>query len=46
MDGTVGLQTVSRAQNLRYWRLIKVFEEKTGVAVLLNTSFNESGNRS
>jgi len=42
VDGTGRLQTVSRAQNPLYWRLIKAFEEQTGVPVLLNTSFNEN----
>jgi carbamoyltransferase len=42
VDGTGRLQTVSRAQNPRYWRLIKAFEERTGVPILLNTSFNEN----
>jgi carbamoyltransferase len=42
VDGTGRLQTVSRAQNPRYWALIKAFEEATGVPVLLNTSFNEN----
>ena len=42
VDGTGRLQTVSRRQNLRYWSLIKAFEERTGVPVLLNTSFNEN----
>ena len=42
VDGTGRLQTVSRATNLRYWKLIKEFEKLTGVPVLLNTSFNEN----
>jgi len=33
---------VSRAQNPRYWALIKAFEDVTRVPVLLNTSFNEN----
>lgn len=41
-DGTGRLQTVSRRQNPLYWGLIKAFEEKTGVPLLLNTSFNEN----
>lgn len=41
-DGTGRLQTVLREANPRYWSLIRRFEEKTGVAVLLNTSFNEN----
>lgn len=42
VDGTGRLQTVERRDNPRYYRLIEVFFEKTGVPVLLNTSFNEN----
>ena len=42
VDGSGRLQTVSRRTNPRYWALIKRFEEKTGVPVLLNTSLNEN----
>ena len=42
VDGTGRLQTVSKEQNFRYWSLIKAFEDKTGVPVVLNTSFNEN----
>jgi carbamoyltransferase len=42
VDGTGRLQTVSKSQNPRYWGLIRAFEEKTGVPVVLNTSFNEN----
>lgn len=42
VDGTGRLQTVSRQENLLYWRLIKEFENITGVPVVLNTSFNEN----
>jgi carbamoyltransferase len=41
-DGTGRLQTVEREVNPLYWRLIRKFEEVTGVPVLLNTSFNEN----
>lgn len=40
VDNTARPQTVSRATNPRYWKLIKEFERLTGVPVLLNTSFN------
>jgi carbamoyltransferase len=36
------LQTVSRESNPRYWRLIDAFRARTGVPVVLNTSFNEN----
>jgi carbamoyltransferase len=42
VDGTGRLQTVSKAQNPRYWALLSAFEAQTGVPVLLNTSFNEN----
>jgi carbamoyltransferase len=42
VDGTGRLQTVSRAANPRYWRLIREFANLTGVPVVLNTSFNEN----
>ena len=41
-DGSGRLQTVSRQTNPLYWKLIKAFEQITGVPVLLNTSFNEN----
>jgi len=42
VDGTGRLQTVEQEVNLLYWRLIKEFENLTGVPVVLNTSFNEN----
>ncbi|HYV29485.1 MAG TPA: carbamoyltransferase C-terminal domain-containing protein, partial [Candidatus Binatia bacterium] len=42
VDGSGRLQTVSRATNSLYWRLLKAFEKLAGVPVLLNTSFNEN----
>jgi carbamoyltransferase len=41
-DGTGRLQTVSKSDNARFYRLIELFGERTGVPVLLNTSFNDS----
>ena len=40
IDGTARLQTVDRESNPRFWDLIKAFERRTGVPLLLNTSFN------
>jgi carbamoyltransferase len=40
IDGTGRIQTVSRADNPRYYGLIEEFGRITGVPVLLNTSFN------
>jgi carbamoyltransferase len=42
VDGSGRLQTVSRAANPRYHRLIAAFEAITGIPMLLNTSFNEN----
>ena len=42
VDGTGRLQTVSRRANPRYWALIAAFERRTGVPMVLNTSFNEN----
>ena len=42
VDGTGRLQTVSRRANPRYWELISAFERRTGVPMVLNTSFNEN----
>jgi carbamoyltransferase len=41
-DGTGRLQTVEKDVNPLYWKLIKKFEDLTGVPILLNTSFNEN----
>jgi len=42
VNGSGRLQTVTETQNARYYRLIKIFGEITGVPILLNTSFNEN----
>jgi carbamoyltransferase len=41
-DGTGRLQTVDKQVSPRYYALIDRFREKTGVPILLNTSFNEN----
>jgi carbamoyltransferase len=38
-----GRQTVTRETNPGYYDLIRAFEERTGCAVLINTSFNVRG---
>jgi carbamoyltransferase len=43
IDGTARLQSVSWAENPRYHDLIRHFRELTGVPLILNTSFNASG---
>jgi carbamoyltransferase len=40
VDNTCRIQTVTKEQNLNYYNLILEFYKKTGVPVLLNTSFN------
>ncbi len=42
VDGTGRLQTVDKEVSPRYYALIDRFREKTGVPILLNTSFNEN----
>ena len=42
VDGTARLQTVSRRTNPLYWKLIRAFGDRTGVPVLVNTSFNDN----
>jgi carbamoyltransferase len=43
VDGSARMQIISEKQNARYFNLIKAFGKKTGVWVLLNTSFNLKG---
>lgn len=43
VDGTMRIQTVESELNPRFYNLIKAFEDRTGVPVLLNTSFNIKG---
>jgi carbamoyltransferase len=43
VDGTGRVQTLTRANNGRFYELVKQFYEKTGVPILLNTSFNRMG---
>ncbi len=43
IDGSSRVQTVGRDNNLRFWKLLNAFYDKTGVPVLLNTSFNVKG---
>ena len=41
-DGTGRLQLVSQKSNRRYHELISAFHAKTGVPLVINTSFNDS----
>jgi carbamoyltransferase len=42
VDGSGRLQTVNAHSNDRYWSLIRAVERRTGVPIVLNTSFNEN----
>jgi carbamoyltransferase len=43
VDGTARPQTVAREDNPRYHALIEAFRARTGVPLILNTSFNTDG---
>jgi len=43
VDGTARIQTINEAQHPQYYDLLKAFKKKTGVPVLVNTSFNTLG---
>jgi len=43
VDGTARIQTINRDQHPAYYDLLKAFEARTGVPVLVNTSFNTRG---
>lgn len=42
VDGTGRLQSVNKDISPRYYNLIETFRQRTGVPILLNTSFNEN----
>lgn len=43
VDGSARPQTVERDVSPLYWRLLRAFGERTGVPVIMNTSFNLRG---
>jgi carbamoyltransferase len=43
VDGTARIQTINRRQHPLYYDLLKAFQDRTGVPVLVNTSFNTRG---
>jgi carbamoyltransferase len=43
VDGSARIQTVNRDQNPLYYDVINEFYQRTGVPVLINTSFNRRG---
>ena len=43
VDNTCRIQTVNEKQNPVLYKILKLFNEKTGVPILMNTSFNLAG---
>lgn len=43
VDYSARIQTVDRETNPKFWKLLNTFQELTGCAVLVNTSFNVRG---
>ncbi len=43
VDGTARVQTINRSQHPLYYDLLAAFHERTGVPILVNTSFNTRG---
>ena len=43
VDYSARIQTVSKKNNPRYYRLLKAFKQNTGCPILVNTSFNVRG---
>jgi carbamoyltransferase len=43
VDGSARVQTITRSQHPLYYDLIQAFHRKTGIPVLVNTSFNTRG---
>lgn len=43
VDGSARIQTVERAQNEPFWKVIEAFRRRTGIPIVLNTSFNVRG---
>lgn len=42
VDNTGRVQSVSKETNPRFWKLIESFRRRTGIPLVLNTSFNEN----
>jgi carbamoyltransferase len=43
VDDTARIQTINRSQNPPYYELLRAFARRSGVPVLINTSFNTRG---
>lgn len=41
VDGSARVQTISEKNQPLFWKLLQAFEKKSGVPIILNTSFNE-----
>jgi len=42
-DSSTRVQTVDNRHNKRYYEVLKAFDKRTGIPIILNTSFNRSG---
>jgi len=43
VDFSARVQTIHRATNERFWKLLEAFKQKTGCGLMVNTSFNVRG---
>ena len=43
VDFSARIQSVNKDVNLKFWKLINAFKEKTGYGIIVNTSFNIRG---
>lgn len=43
IDNSARIQSVSKATNPKYWKLINEFKKQTGYGIVVNTSFNVRG---
>ena len=43
IDNSARIQSVNKATNPRYWKLITEFKKQTGYGIIVNTSFNVRG---
>jgi carbamoyltransferase len=43
VDFSARIQSVSKKTNPRYWEMINAFKQKSGIGMVVNTSFNVRG---
>tara|TARA_Y100000593_G_scaffold51508_3_gene96798 strand:- start:6773 stop:8143 length:1371 start_codon:yes stop_codon:yes gene_type:complete len=43
IDATARVQTLTKEDNGRLYSLVKAFDKKTGIPIIINTSFNDKG---